>query len=142
MSDIPQSRSEFEDALRELTRSYESRVDNPGSHEVSDSTRCFGCMFIDGCRDCFDCTHCTDCIECRSCTQCTDCEDCYDCAHCVACDRCAGSSHLIQCTRCVDSEFCFGCVGLVDAEFCILNDSYTREEYFERREQLRAMFGP
>jgi hypothetical protein len=31
-------------------------------------------------------------------------------------------------------------VGLVDAEFCILNDSYTREEYFERREQLRAMF--
>lgn len=32
---------------------------------------------------------------------------------------------------------CFGCVGLTNSEYCILNKQYTKEEYFEKVEQIK-----
>jgi hypothetical protein len=64
-----------------------------------------------------------------------------DCNHCYDCTGCASGSHLIMCEDCVDSVYCFGCVGLVEAEFCILNEQFSRQEYFERVDELEDQFG-
>jgi hypothetical protein len=36
-----------------------------------------------------------------------------------------------------DCDYCFGCVGLNGAEFLILNEPYSRQDYFEITGQLR-----
>jgi hypothetical protein len=141
MDDIPETASEFRSALRQLRRQHESNSANPGSHETESSERCYDCMFTVDSTDCVQCTDCDGCARCIKCTHCTDCEHCYGSNHCIDSSHCADSSHLIACESCVDCEFCFGCVGLVDAEFHILNESFTREEYFERLALLEEALG-
>ncbi|MFB6351328.1 MAG: caib/baif family protein [Bradymonadaceae bacterium] len=140
MNDIPETKSDFRRSLRDLLDEHRDQTDNPGSYEVDGSVRCVDCMFTTDSEDCYKCTHCDGCTQCKTCTQCTDCEGCVECNHCFECTGCASSSHLVMSEDCVDSVYCFGCVGLVDAEFCILNEQFSREEYFERAEKLQKAF--
>ncbi len=136
MTEIPETASDFRRSLRQLRSRREKAADNPGSHGVEASTRCHDCMFTVDSEDCVQCTDCESCRQCIKCTHCVRCENCYASNHCIDSTRCADSSHLIACEQCVDCEFCVGCVGLVDAEFHILNESFTREEYFDRLDTL------
>jgi len=36
----------------------------------------------------------------------------------------------LRCSFCTDCNYCYGCVGLSKKEFHILNQPYTRSEYF------------
>ena len=62
-----------------------------------------------------------DCQGCLRCMFCSGCTNCYRCTHCMKCEATTGSSHCLRCT---------GCVGLAKKEFHILNQPYSRTEYF------------
>ena len=140
MDEVPSSKSDFRSRLSSLQTDRARSSENPGSYEVDNCVRCRECMFTSDSEDCVKCTDCNSCVECTACTHCTDCESCFACNHCIDCTGCAESSHLVMSTDCYDCTFCFGCVGLVGREFCILNEQYTREEYFKRAEELEKMF--
>lgn len=77
-----------------------------------------------------------------------DSELCYDCSsnhilnNCNFCFMCTSSSDLEYCELVFNSKYCFGCVSLNHKEYHILNQPYSREEYFKKvseiKEQLRS----
>lgn len=141
MSDtIPMNRRDFERALGELKREHDNRDDNPGSHGCEGCQRCYHCMFTTDSQDCFSCNYCHGCSRCSGCTQCRDCSHCHNCSYCVQSEHCSDSSYLILSENCSDCVFCFGCVGLVEKEFHILNEPFSRDEYFKRVAELKESF--
>jgi hypothetical protein len=46
-----------------------------------------------------------------------------------------------MCLNCTNCTYCFGCINLDGEDFHILNQPFTREEYFKRLEELTAAFG-
>ncbi len=63
------------------------------------------------CQNVYKCHYCIDCIDCNNC------EYCYD---------------LQWCSN------CFGCYNLRNKQYCIFNQQYTKEEYFEKLNQLKS----
>jgi hypothetical protein len=47
------------------------------------------------------------------------------------------SSYLVRCFDCTSSSYCYGCVGLVGKDFHILNEPYSRSEYFAITAKLK-----
>lgn len=104
------------------------------------------------CEGCFDCNRCRFCVQCVRCDDCSNCEQCQDCKTCTKskvsracsrsgslefCEGCEDSQYLILCVDCTKCSQCFACVGLSDAEFCILNQRYSRKDYFPVVQTLR-----
>ena len=140
-SEIPRSRRDFEKSLTALQRQIKQATDSPASHGCSDCERCYHCMFTTGSTDCFFCTYCRDCTNCSRCTQCAECESCHHSSYCVRSKNCSDSSYLILSEDCSECVFCFGCVGLVKKEFHILNQKFSRQDYFEIVAELKTAFG-
>ena len=90
-------------------------------------------MFCTGCRNCYRCTHCQDCEATTGSSHCARCVGCHDCSHCEDALACTHSAYLVRCSFCADCNYCLGCVGLQKKEFHILNQPYTRSEYFAAR---------
>jgi hypothetical protein len=132
--DIPLSKSGFERALRELVKETKANRENPGSYKCEGSQRCYGCMFTTDSVDCFNCTYCDACEQCSECTHCKGCVGCHECSYCVNSQNCSNSSYLIM------SEDCSDCV-LSKKEFHILNQKFSRDEYFRKLEVLEKEFG-
>jgi hypothetical protein len=63
------------------------------------------------------------------------------CQHCVACESCSASSYLQRCVALTGCSYCFGCVGLSGADFRILNEPYTRTDYFAITGRLARELG-
>lgn len=97
------------------------------------------------CEGCLDCNRCRFCVQCVRCDDCSNCEQCHDCKSCTKsrlCRSCARSGSLEMCEGCEDSQYlvlcvdcsgcsqCFACVGLKGEEFCVLNQRYSRKDYF------------
>lgn len=77
--------------------------------------------FSDGTELCYECFslglnsyNCNFCNFIRTCSDCEYCELCFNCKH------------------------CFGCVGLQSKEFYILNQPYSRDEYFKKVTEIKA----
>ena len=72
---------------------------------------------------------------------------CYDvrCCHILYnsnfCYGCVSSSDLEYCDLVMNSKNCFGCVGINHRQFCILNEQYSREEYFVRVAEIKREMG-
>ena len=49
-----------------------------------------------------------------------------------------GGSHLFYCLHCSFCSFCLGCIWLKNKSFCILNKQYTKEERFEKANEIFA----
>ena len=112
------------------------------------------------CEQCLDCNRCRFCAQCLRCDDCSNCEQCEDCVRCTrskhsrrctACnfvelsDACEDSQYLVLCLACSRCEQCFACVGLQGESYCILNQRYSRKDYFiivqvrkKRLEEQRA----
>jgi hypothetical protein len=97
------------------------------------------------CDQCLDCNRCRFCVQCVRCDDCSNCEQCEDCVRCTrsrgsrGCtgsnyvelsDACEESQYLLLCLACVRCEQCLACVGLEGESYCILNQRYSRKEYF------------
>ena len=104
------------------------------------------------CDKCVDCNRCRFCVQCVRCEGCSNCERCEDCVRCTrsrgskSCsnssfiefsESCEDSQYLVLCVACVRCEQCFACVGLEGESYCILNQRYTRKEYFVVSQALK-----
>jgi hypothetical protein len=67
--------------------------------------------------------------------------DLVGCNHCIQSEQCSKSSYLVQCAYLSNCNYCFGCVGISGKEFCILNESYSRSDYFDLTRKLERSLG-
>jgi len=106
---------------------------------------CKNCHLIFGsvyCEDClygnpYYCKSCIDSLLIRDselCYECVTCEKCYECFYC---QDCAGSFGLLFCYDCHGSKNCIGSVGLRNKEYYIFNKPYSKEEYFQKKREMR-----
>jgi hypothetical protein len=51
-------------------------------------------------------------------------------------EGCSSSSYVVRCVGLVGCTYCFGCVGLSNKDFHILNQPYSRKEYFALTSRL------
>lgn len=104
------------------------------------------------CEGCVDCNRCRFCVQCVRCNDCSNCELCHDCRACTRsrtsrycarsgyleyCEGCEDSQYLVLCVDCTSCTQCFACVGLKGAEFSILNQRYSRKDYFPAVQALK-----
>lgn len=135
------NKREFDEAYRQLQRSYESAGENTMSYNVTSCRHCAACHFCQGCEACYRCTYCNDLVTCSHCTHCERSENCHSCAYCLECKNCSGSQYLILCEACSDCTYCFGSIGMQKKDFHILNEPYDRTAYFEITKGLKKAFG-
>ena len=108
----------------------EACVECHGCTACSRSTFCRDSAHLTGCHYCVRSRFCTDCSHCRDSTRLVACHHCVESEECTACRYVTRSRGLSNCT------YCFGCVGLSGKDFHILNEPYSRKEYFELVEHL------
>lgn len=108
-----------------------------------------GNLRCDGCLDCNRCRFCVQCIRCNDCSNCELCHDCRACTrsrmsrscvrsgHLEFCEGCEDSQYLVLCVDCTGCTQCFACVGLKNEEFCVLNQRYSRKDYFPAVQALK-----
>ncbi len=126
---------EFEARFREL-------VSGLGREQNDGCVECVGCRACNGCTFCRESERLVRCHYCVRCNMCTDCSHCrgsrglIGCMHCVSSENCASSSYLVQSVSLTHCTYCFGCVGLSGRDFHILNEPYSRQEYFALTQRL------
>jgi hypothetical protein len=128
----------FLEQLARLTQGKAAEPDNVGSYECKSCVRCTTCMFCNECNTCYACTHCTRCELCNNCSHCSDSKSLQNCAYCVSSENCSHSAYLSFCKNLSDCTYCFGCVGLSKKDFHILNQPFSRQDYFELTKKLKT----
>lgn len=81
-----------------------------------------------------DCCDCSWLYECELCYECVNCTNCYNVKFSQESKDSRDCSFIYSCKNCSN---CVGCVNLVNAEYCIWNKKYTKEEYFEKLEEMK-----
>ena len=140
-------------AAKELSvRDFESRFRDL-VRQLGQSSANTGCVASTGCKSCSNCTFCTDserlirCHYCVRCLGCTDSSHCRDgktligCQHCIECEGCTSSAYLVKSVACSGCNYCFGCAGLSGKDFHILNEPYSRGDYFAITRKLNKELG-
>lgn len=102
---------------------------------------CFAGNYSEDCLYCYNAQHSKSCVDClfvwnsEILFQCVQCEDCYQCFYCSHSKNCSNSMFLDDCLSCRD---CFMCANLRNKQYCILNQQYTKDEYFDKCNDLLA----
>ena len=99
---------------------------------ASANEACFYSTYLQRSRDVSDCFFCFDC---ELCYECVDCSNCYGLRYSQECENCYDSEFLIGCAS---TKNCFACVSLKRGEFCILNQNYSKSEYYAKLEQIKS----
>lgn len=89
------------------------------SHYTNDSKYCFDMLY---------------CLKSEQCYDCLDIESCYNLKYSESCMNCRDAEFLFDCRNCSD---CIGCTGLRNKQYHILNQAYSKEEYFAEKEKLQ-----
>lgn len=88
-------------------------------------------FWIQECRDVIDTSFAS---KCELCYECDDCYNSYKLKYSKGCHDCRESAFLFDCKGCADS---LGCVNLRQQQYHIFNQPYTKEEYFQKLEEMR-----
>jgi len=139
---------QFHDLLKVVP--HLSLFNTPGTMENSDFNNCTGylknCYLLsesDYCEDCYfsnllkksrDVVDCSMCYGCERCYECIDCIDCHSLLFSQDCHNCSESYFLVNCHSCKD---CIGCINQRNKQYMIANVQYSKEEYAEKRRELR-----
>lgn len=140
---------ELDDTLAALGELIEQHYNAPQEPNEGDNNfrcegcvSCSGCRFCTGCVRCRDCTYCDGCEHCEGCTQCQACVGCLNTTQSEYCADCEKCSYTVLCLDCEDCVHCFASVGLTGEEFCILNEKFTKSQYFKKVAKLREALAP
>ena len=79
-----------------------------------------------------------DCLITRNSELCywtSNCLNCYKLFFSRNCESCVNSVLLYDCKNCSN---CFGCVGLRNKQYYIFNQSYSKDEYFKKLQELKS----
>ncbi len=89
------------------------------THYLTTCKSCVDCLYLDKSEWCYDCF---------------DLEHCYQLAYSQSCVGCRDSLFLFDCRNCSD---CIGCIGLRNQQYHILNEKYSKEEYEQKKKELK-----
>jgi hypothetical protein len=132
---------DFEAKFRDLQRQLGRDAANSGCVQCTDCKGCTGCTFCKESERLVRCHYCVRCSGCMDCSQCKDSKTLIMSQHCVDCENCTQSAYLTKCAACTGCTYCFGCVGLSGKDFHILNEPYSRSEYFAVTKRLMKEMG-
>jgi hypothetical protein len=135
------TKDEFVTEYKRLVDTQMSTATNVGCVECTDCAGSIDCVFCKGCVRCYRTRYSTDCRDSALLTHCQGCTESRSLAYSQNCDHCGDSNYLVQCAYCFECDYCFGCVGLVKKDFHILNQKYSRAEYFRLVAKLRVELG-
>lgn len=127
--------SEFERRYTELLKSAQA----PGNELCVECTACTACSRSTFCRESTRLVGCHYCVRSEHCTDCSHCRDSVrlvSCHHCIASEDCTSSRYVVRSRGLSNCTYCFGCVGLSGKDFHILNEPYSRKQYFELVDHL------
>jgi len=127
---------EFNKRLESLHARFKSDAANLNSHHADNCTRCVNCVFCDSCDRCYRCSYCTKCEHSTNLTHCISCSSSHHLANSVQCSSCTSSAYLYLSSDLTECNYCFGCVGISRKDFYILNEKYSRSDYFKIVKQL------
>lgn len=143
-----------EDQIRAKMEELRAKFPHPPMHQVAsesvagdyitNSKNCFMCFHAEKCQDCAylydeivglkDCMDCTHVQDCELCYNLMSASECYN----VDCSWWAANSQDCMYCYCIQaSKNCFGCVYLQRREYCILNQQYSKEEYFKKIAEIK-----
>ncbi len=134
-------KEDFELELKRLQGIHEESHANVGCVQVEGCSGCVDCVFCNGCERCFRSRYCNRCVDSVLITHCHDCRRCRQSAYLIECSDCSDSNYLFHSSSCSECDYCFGCVGLLKKEFHILNQKYSRGEYFRIIADLKQQYG-
>ena len=135
------NRAEFLSELSRLERWFKDEAPSIGCIGSSDVRASAACMFSHNLENSHRCTHCSDCVDCSDLSHSTGCASCHASAYLAESRHCTHSAYLVRCVSCTECTYCFGCVGLSKKDFHILNQPYSRKEYFAVVEKLKKELG-
>lgn len=72
--------------------------------------------------------------ESERCYECSGVFKSYNCTWCEEIDGCIDTHFSRSCYGCTN---CIGCINLRNKSYCILNEQYSKEEYFEKLKELK-----
>jgi hypothetical protein len=132
---------EFETRFRDLVRQLSQGGLNANSVVC---TGCRGCNYCTFCQDSERLVRCHYFVRCITCTDCSHCRDgkaLIGSQHCIECEGCTSSAYLVRSVGCSGCTYCFGCVNLSGKDFHLLNEPYSRSDYFAITRKLAREFG-
>jgi len=99
---------------------------------------CFGSIEVEDCLygQPYESKYCIDTYLARESEYCYQCLDCEKLSNCSYCQECSDSYNLLYCFDCKGCHDCIGCSVLRSKGYCIFNKQYTKEEFFEQKEEL------
>ncbi|MEK7524151.1 MAG: hypothetical protein AAB588_03925 [Patescibacteria group bacterium] len=119
--------------------------ENCQGEDVTKSRNCYACFGAHESQDCFYVQDSWRTKDCADMTFSDGSELCYECFsiglgtyNCNFSNYIRSSSDLEYCDLCFNCKNCFGCVGLQSKEFYILNQPYSREEYFKKVAEIKS----
>lgn len=134
----------FNALKNQMPKRYMTSVhaENCTGNYIYESKNCHNCYDIKRCEDCSYCAQTIDMKDCYDNNYTEENELCYEYfgswknTNCSFSMVCYGSNDLDYCAYCISCSDCFGCNGLRNKKYCILNKQYSKEEYFDLREQI------
>ncbi len=129
--------TEFESRFRALVASAAASHENTACVACTACERCVESTFCSRSKALLRCHYCVDAERCVGSNHCRASKDLFACNHCESSERCSQSSYLVRCFDCTSCTYCFGCVGLVGRDFHVLNEPYSRSEYFALLAKLK-----
>lgn len=78
---------------------------------------------------------CSNIYDSELCYECIDVRKCHSCRYSIDCENCSDSFFLKNCIGCRN---CIGCMNLRQKEYCVFNEQLSKEEYENRKEQLKV----
>lgn len=97
-------------------------------HELED------CFYMYDCQEDKDCGDCCAFNKSELCYGCMENTTLYNCNFTYWCANCVDSEYLFYCFDCKN---CFGCMDLMHKQYMILNEQYSKEEYFKKLAEVK-----
>ena len=142
-------KSEFEKKFEELKLKtprislHSANAENCFGNYIVNSKNYYYVHKVHELEDCFymyDCQEDKDCMDCCAfnkselCYGCIENSTLYNCNFMYWCANCVDCEYLLYCFDCKN---CFGCMDLMHKQYMILNEQYTKEEYFKKLGEIK-----
>jgi len=106
------------------------------------SKSCYLSYNTDFSENCIYCKNVIRSINCIDCLNVENSQNCYNsiglnnCFKVIDSQNCKDSSDIFYSMNLINCKNCYWCINLVNKEYCILNKQYTKQQYFEKIENL------
>lgn len=141
----PEIYAQIEPLLRSVPRNAMYGENNEGSYgdNIRNCKNSFWIFDSFGLHDCYYTYNGDDAKNLYDVTHLGWAEDCFEIMSggnlytCMFCSGCWYSNNLTYCELVYNSRDCFGCVGINHKEFHILNQPYSKDDYFKRIAEIK-----